>query len=236
MSRIGKAYESRFRALLLRLHARDLEKGINWLLSRCRERASGESILLVQALSDRYEQLRRHVYQFEKRTGKTSAGLINDPPRFLCDAGLGGLARWLRAAGYEAIWFPHIDDAELLRRAQSLKAVVLTTDSLMMERGVLRDGHIPSLWLPPIWRSEEKLALVFREFDLSVREPRCMNCGGELQPVNKETMRERIPPKTWKWINDYFQCAQCGQLFWRGTHWQRIQTVLDRQLPGKTAG
>lgn len=33
-----------------------------------------------------------------------------DPPRFACDAMLGGLARWLRAAGYDATWTYGIED------------------------------------------------------------------------------------------------------------------------------
>lgn len=236
MSRMGKAYESRFRALLLRLRARRLEPGVSWILGRAKARAEAESISIVQALSDRYEHLRKQVKRFEAREHRRVEPALNLPIRFVCDGGLGGLARWLHAAGYEAIWFPDIEDAELLRRAQALDAIVLTTDSLMMERGVLRDGVIPALWLPPVWRNEEKLALVLREFDLPVCDPRCMNCGGELKRVEKETMRDRIPPKTWKWINDYFQCARCGQLFWRGTHWQKIQTALDRLVPEKVAG
>lgn len=37
-------------------------------------------------------------------------------PRFACDAMLGGLARWLRAAGYDASWQEGITDQELIGR------------------------------------------------------------------------------------------------------------------------
>ncbi|HOB33556.1 MAG TPA: Mut7-C RNAse domain-containing protein, partial [Verrucomicrobiota bacterium] len=113
-------------------------------------------------------------------------------------------------------------------RARVLNAFVLTTDSLMMERGVLRDGVVPSLWLPPALTKQEQLALVLRELDLKPRDPRCMTCGGELRPTPKETLRDRIPPKTWRWIDEYFLCDRCGQLFWRGTHWQRIQAAIEK--------
>jgi len=149
-------------------------------------------------------------------------------PTFLCDAGLGGLARWLRAAGYETFWQPDIDDAELLREAQRLRATILTTDSLMMERGVLRDGIIPAFWLPPTLTIGEQLALVFREFRLALREARCMTCGGELRPVEKECVRERIPPRRWRWLDEYFVCARCNQLFWHGTHWRKIGVQLAK--------
>ena len=41
-------------------------------------------------------------------------------PRFACDAMLGSLARWLRAAGYDAFWQEGIDDWDLIRLAQAL--------------------------------------------------------------------------------------------------------------------
>ena len=153
---------------------------------------------------------------------------------FLCDAGLGGLARWLRAAGYEAVWIPDIEDAELLREARRREAMILTTDSMLMERRLLRDGVIPALWLPPTLTMLEQLALVFRELGLSARDPRCMSCGGELRRVEKEAMRKRIPPKTWRWVDEYFLCARCDKLFWHGTHWQRIQTRLRQLDDGPT--
>ena len=80
--------------------------------------------------------------------------------------------------------------------------------------------------MPPTLKMVEQLALVFRELGLTVREPRCMSCGGELRRVEKEVLRDRIPPKTWRWVDEYFLCTQCDKLFWHGTHWQRIKARL----------
>ena len=148
------------------------------------------------------------------------------PVLFLCDAGLGGLARWLRAAGYEAAWQPDIADDELLRQARQIPATVLTTDAMLMERRLLRDRIIPAFWLPPTLSIPEQLALVFREFDLSVRPPRCMSCGGELRRGSKAALRERIPPRTYRWLDEFFVCGRCDKLLWHGTHWQRIAGTL----------
>jgi uncharacterized protein len=148
------------------------------------------------------------------------------PHTFFCDAGLGGLARWLRGAGYEAHWNASLGDAAAIREAQRLGATLLTTDSLMMERGVLRDGLVPAVFLPSSIACEEQFVVVLRELDLPLRESRCMKCGGELRRVDKSAVADRIPPKTAKWLDEYFICAQCDHLFWRGTHWQRITTRL----------
>ena len=47
--------------------------------------------------------------------------------------------------------------------------------------------------VPPTLTKLEQLNLVFRELRLSVREPRCMQCGGELRAADKESLRDRIP-------------------------------------------
>ena len=73
----------------------------------------------------------------------------------------------------------------------------------------------------------EQLALVFREFKLAVRSPRCMTCGGELRRVTKEALQERIPPKTYHWLDEFFVCSRCDKLFWHGTHWHRIMVTLS---------
>lgn len=68
----------------------------------------------------------------------------------------------------------------------------------------------------------EQLQLGLRELRLPVCDPRCMSCGGELRSVEKESVRERIPPKTYRWRDDYFVCARCDKLFWHGSHWDKI--------------
>jgi len=241
MSRIRKAYETRFRALLRELNSRRLDQGVRWWSNNASRVSQSEGISLTHAFEQSVCRLRQRVEAFSERRPQPEddnpalesrikrAAMTNlDQPDavFLCDAGLGGLARWLRAAGYEAFWHADIGDADLLREAQQLRAIVLTTDSLMMERGVLRDGVIPSFWLPPTLKMKEQLALVFREFRLVVRAARCMTCGGELRPVEKERVRERIPPRTWHWVDEYFVCARCNQLFWHGTHWRKIHLQL----------
>jgi uncharacterized protein with PIN domain len=221
VSRIRKGYEDRFRALLRQARARRLEEGIQWLVGKAGNLSAREGISLAGALARVYERLaiNRHF-----RTPPPAPVSIH----FLCDAGLGGLARWLRAAGYEAAWQPDIEDDHLLREAQSLRATLLTTDAMLMERRLLRDRLIPAFWLPPTLSIPEQLALVFREFGLVVHGPRCMSCGGELCPTLKETLRDRIPPKTYRWLDEFFVCRRCDKLFWHGTHWQRIRAQLSR--------
>lgn len=148
-------------------------------------------------------------------------------PRFACDAMLGGLARWLRAWGYDAVWKRDITDWELIRLAQREKRILLSSDRGIFRIGWVRDGDLPALFIPQGLTRQQQLEYVLQRLPLPRREPRCMRCGGLLVRVAKEDVWERIPPKTRIWLDAYYQCQRCGQLFWEGTHWQRIQNALQ---------
>jgi hypothetical protein len=232
VSRILKAYRTRYYQLLRGVGARDPQKGADWFVARA-ERASVERhIPLSAALTHSFEELAaRPIFRLKQlRSIRAPADI-----RFFCDAGVGGLARWLRAAGYDVLWEPHIADEALLKRARESGATIITTDSMLMERRLLRDQVIPSFWLPPTLSIAEQLERVFREFNLCVGAPRCMRCGGELVSADKEALQTRIPPRTYRWLDDYFVCARCGKVFWHGTHWSRIRNKLEglkKCLPG----
>ncbi|HEY0456093.1 MAG TPA: Mut7-C RNAse domain-containing protein [Verrucomicrobiae bacterium] len=232
MARIQNGYETKYRAMLRRVRPRELERGVQQLLRKANLLCHQEGLAEPRALEEVYQRLQRQLNrwnQFKELERQSIPGNKhhNGSPAFLCDAGLGGLARWLRAAGYEAAWpGDRAEDEALISEAARSGAILLTTDSMMMERRVLREGIVPALWVPPAFKMREQLALVLRELRLPLREPRCMHCGGELKKVDKDTVRERIPPRTWIWLNEYFECAHCHKLFWHGTHWQRIRDQL----------
>lgn len=238
MGRIRAAYEQKFRRLLAHLQPRRLELGVRLLMERAERLSRRTGIEPARALAAVYRRACAQV-----RRGRAGAAAVWAPPSakpddhepaevaFVCDAGLGGLARWLRAAGYPAHWHPNIDDDELIRQARAVAAILLTTDSLLMERGVLRDGLIPAVWVPPTLKKTEQLALVLEELHLPIREPLCMSCGGQLRPVDKQAVRQRIPPRTYRWLDEYYLCTGCDKLVWHGTHWERIEQKL-RELGG----
>ena len=78
---------------------------------------------------------------------------------------------------------------EALRRG----AVLLTTDAEALDRRIVADGSLRVVWLPTSLLVEEKLALVFRDLGLTLRDPRCMACGGALVARAKDARRRAHP-------------------------------------------
>ena len=152
----------------------------------------------------------------------------DSPPQFACDAMLGGLARWLRAAGFDASWQAGIADWDLIRQARQEGRVLLSCDTGIFRIGLIRDGEIPALLIPQsLLSKQEQLAFVLHRLNLEPRPPRCMACGGALIEVPKETVQERAPPRSFAEVDHFFECMRCNQLFWEGTHWQQIAAVLE---------
>lgn len=153
-------------------------------------------------------------------------------PRFACDAMLGGLARWLRAAGYEACWRADIDDWELVRLARREKRILLSSDSGIFRIGIIRDGDVPALFIPPGQKLFRQVALVLQQLKLPLLPPRCMACGGPLVEVPKEQVRNCVPVRSFDWAEQFWQCGSCRKVFWAGTHWQRIAARLQACIHG----
>ena len=231
--RVEEGYRHRFRRLLAKVQPRRLEFGVELLLGRARERSVRDGLPLPAALAAQYEHTRVRVH---KRLALMAACAVEPPPalavpRFVCDASLGGLARWLRAAGYEARWTPGGAADDLAEEAGRLGLILLTTDTAALRRRGVREGRVEVLWVPPSGGAVEQLGLVLRDLGLGRREPRCMGCGGALRAVPKEEVLPRIPPRTRLWKDEYFLCQGCGALFWPGTHWERIARRLAQDVP-----
>ena len=150
----------------------------------------------------------------------------DSPPRFFCDAMLGGLARWLCAIGYEAAFEYGIDDGDLVARASAEQRMILSSDRGLFERTVIKDGRVGALFIPQQLGRLEQLRFVVRQLQLPRRDTRCMACGGELAEVPKHSVTNEAPPLAYRHCERFWRCQGCGKLLWRGTHWQKIEGRL----------
>jgi uncharacterized protein len=224
--RLQTGYRAKFRWLLAKVRPRRLDFGVDLLIRRAHALSEREGVTLGEAMARVYEFTR---WRVKKRLERTVAcrldgrplGETVEPPRFLCDASLGGLARWLRAAGYEASAAPPAGGG----------TVLITTDSRHAARMGTAEGPPELLWIPSNLSRVRQLGVVLRDLDLEPREPRCMSCGGELRAVAKRDVADRIPPRTARWKDEYFVCVGCGHLYWQGTHWERILERLQGERP-----
>jgi uncharacterized protein with PIN domain len=148
--------------------------------------------------------------------------------RFLCDGHLGKLARLLRTLGLDTTWDEAWSEPEVARRGLNQDRIVLSGSRALLKRRDLSRAMLVTADDPD--RQTADVVRRFRLFDRLQPFGRCPLCNGEVAQVEKSTVAGRIPPRTAGWLDDYFVCAGCDQLFWEGTHVLALRGRLERIL------
>ena len=152
----------------------------------------------------------------------------SDPPRFACDAMCGGLARGLRAFGYDTTYTPGIDDAVLVEHAARQGRILISSDGRLFERRLITSGRVRALRLPRGLDRRRQIEYVVRVLHLPPREVRCTRCNGPLRAVRAEDVADRVPARSLTFATAFYACQGCGKAYWNGTHWQRIERERRR--------
>lgn len=153
-------------------------------------------------------------------------------PRFIVDVNVGKLAKWLRILGYDTLFVNPIDDAVLVEIGRLEGRIVLTRDTHIPERRVVSNGQVRVLVVQGD-RVPEQLRFVAASLEL--REPfnmlsRCLECNVSLEPADRSTVRDLVPPYVFRTQDRYVSCPCCGKVYWRGTHWDRMRTTVRDML------
>ncbi len=143
---------------------------------------------------------------------------------FVLDGHLGRLAAYLRMLGFDTLYRNDFDDPELAQISAEQKRILLTRDRGLLKRSLVTRGFCLRTREP-----RRQLVDVMRRFDLlgQVRPfTRCMACNGLLEAVDKAEIEVQLQPLTRKYFQEFSRCAQCGQIYWKGSHHERMQAVL----------
>jgi len=146
--------------------------------------------------------------------------------RFVADGHLGKLTRSLRLLGFDTAYHNEWDDARLLDIMQTEQRALLTRDRRLLMHSIVQDGYCP--------RSDQPLEQtieVIRRFHLADEfKPftRCLHCNGQLHPVDKAAIVDQLEPLTRIHYDEFRMCADCRQIFWRGSHFAKLTALVER--------
>ena len=153
-------------------------------------------------------------------------------PRFVVDCNLGRLARYLRLLGLDCLYQNDFSDETVSRISHQQHRIVLTRDRRLLQRKIITHGFYVRAVNP-----RDQVGEVLQRLDLhgSVRPfTRCTRCNGLLKTAPKETVEHQLEAKTRRYYDRFLQCAQCGQVYWQGSHHKRARRLI-RELLGKPA-
>jgi uncharacterized protein with PIN domain len=146
--------------------------------------------------------------------------------RFVADVHLGTLARYLRLLGFDTRYDNGLDDADLASITARERRILLTRDVGLLKRRAVVRGH----WLrsrDPEEQLEEIVAALHLRRALRPFT-RCMACNGRLAVVARADVAARVPLRVHRRFRAFRRCRDCGRVYWRGTHFSRLQRLVYR--------
>jgi uncharacterized protein with PIN domain len=144
--------------------------------------------------------------------------------RFIADVHLGTLVRYLRMLGFDTLYRNDYADPEIIQTAAAEQRVILTRD-----RGILKHKSVTHGYYVHSSKPDKQIQEVLQRFDLysSMQTfTRCIRCNGTIAQIEKRKIEQRLQPNTLKYYNLFFICQRCDQLYWKGSHYWRMQAKI----------
>jgi len=208
---------------------------VGWLIAELGIPATRVEIVLVNGISGKLDRNledgdRVSLYPVFESFDVSPQLRLRDEPlrqvRFVADAHLGRLARYLRLLGFDTLFENDLGDVELARIASQEGRILLSRDRRLLERRVVSHG----LWIPAI-RPREQLIDVVDRLDLHrLFRPftRCTVCNGMLVNVDKDTPDLELPPRVRAVFETFWRCAGCHRVYWKGSHYDRLRAFVEQ--------
>jgi uncharacterized protein with PIN domain len=153
--------------------------------------------------------------------------------RFVADVHLGKLARNLRLLGFDTLFDPVADDARLLDVAVTTDRALITRDRRLLMHAKVRHGYCPRST-----DSEVQAREVLRRFDFAHSDvahsafTHCLRCNAPLEHVPKSAVLDQLAdePLTLRHYDAFLRCAGCRQIYWHGSHFEKLTALVDRLI------
>ncbi len=138
---------------------------------------------------------------------------------------VGRLARYLRFVGCDTVYVRGLSDPDVAARA--------TADG---RRLLTRDRDLAARCPGAVLLSSPALAVQWREVRAALPDvptevvfERCTVCNGRLLPQDPAAVHPRATGVPWDRVDRglaLFVCAECGHLYWDGSHTARMRRQL----------
>lgn len=146
---------------------------------------------------------------------------------FALDAHLGKLARWLRMLGHNVTYNPKVTDSNLLEEGRIQNRIIVTRDKELFQKAIKTNLNAILLKNEKITKQLKEIASHLK-ISLELNPKRCSICNGTLVKVSKRSLTQKVPERTLKTYNEFWECKNCGKIFWPGIHWKNISKTLQK--------
>lgn len=148
-------------------------------------------------------------------------------PSFIADIHLGKLARFMRVAGFDTLYEQKdMGDEKIAAIAAAEKRIVLTRDAGLLKRSAINYGYIPRS--VDSRKQFREVTQRYRLKSLFIPFSRCVHCNGLITKIDKKKVERELPEGIKRNFDEIFICLNCRHLYWQGSHYKRINDMLER--------
>jgi uncharacterized protein with PIN domain len=150
-----------------------------------------------------------------------------DDLALFCDAMLAGLARWLRAAGYDAGLAPVGAMDRAVRDACRTQSRILVTRDRHL---AMHAGKGIGVVLLTVDGLDAQAAALTAALGIDWTRAPFTRCLLDNTPLHQASPgeRTRVPPQARDLPGPFRACPACGRVYWPGSHVRRMQARLEQ--------
>lgn len=111
--------------------------------------------------------------------------------------------------------------SELAQISSQENRLLLTRDRGLLKHKIVVYGHSVRSSEP-----RQQLIDIIRRYHLQDQIQlwqRCVHCNGLLESVSKAEIFDQLEPKTQLYYDDFQRCTACGQIYWRGSYFEKME-------------
>ena len=145
--------------------------------------------------------------------------------KFFLEGSLKGLSKWLRFMGYcTEICEKKISREEIFKHKDKIFLITSLKTAELLEKAGVKYVLLPKEGI------EKQLFLLSNKLGLEkkLKLDICTVCGSKLIPVEKEKVKNKIPPRVFEFYKEFNLCPCCGRIYWEGDHIKRLKERLKR--------
>ncbi len=162
------------------------------------------------------------------RVERPFAKLRIETPKFISDDMLGKLSRRLRILGYDSTYISGVPDFEYIKRAREEGRTLLTRDTFLAE-----ESGIETL-LIKYTEILDQLKQVLKDLSLKIDPKlmfgRCSICNIEIDPIEKEKVKGKVPEKVYEDYYEFHICPKCKRIYWKGSHYDKMMKEFSELI------
>jgi len=146
--------------------------------------------------------------------------------RFIVDANVGKLAKYMRMLGFDTFYDLNIHDPEIAKISEQENRIVLTRDLGLLKRKNVTYGYF--LRETQISAQVAEVVKRYSLIDKINAFSRCLECNGYVIAVEKALIKEKLDPGVFNDYNEFFNCMDCNKIYWKGFHYETMLNSIKK--------